>query len=216
MFILNVRSMNIFSSASCSLFSIAHNFWIDFCLTYKGLLIFVVISRINALNLCTSEIFLSALPSPTGGESLVVFLYIELNTFGCLYSTRGLIPTGNRRPGCLSFHPACTICLLQFCLMEISILFINPAMCLCFLLLCIIFHCSAFGGKGLIEMDSLSPISNSCFPRKVTYSEVSVSVQFSSVAQLCLTLRPHESQHTRPPCPSPIPGVHPNPCPLSQ
>ena len=30
------------------------------------------------------------------------------------------------------------------------------------------------------------------------------SVQFSSVAQLCLTLRPHESQHARPPCPSPI------------
>ena len=30
------------------------------------------------------------------------------------------------------------------------------------------------------------------------------------------SLRPHESQHTRPPCPSPTPGVHPNPCPLSQ
>ena len=28
------------------------------------------------------------------------------------------------------------------------------------------------------------------------------SVQFSSVAQLCPTLRPHESQHARPPCPS--------------
>ena len=28
------------------------------------------------------------------------------------------------------------------------------------------------------------------------------SVQFSSVAQSCLTLRPHEPQHTRPPCPS--------------
>ena len=40
--------------------------------------------------------------------------------------------------------------------------------------------------------------------------------QFSSVAQLCLTLRPHESQHARPPCPSPTPGVHPNPCPLSR
>ena len=26
----------------------------------------------------------------------------------------------------------------------------------------------------------------------------------------------HESQHTRPPCPSLIPGVYPNPCPLSQ
>ena len=28
-------------------------------------------------------------------------------------------------------------------------------------------------------------------------------VQFSSVAQLCPTLRPHEPQHARPPCPSP-------------
>jgi len=26
----------------------------------------------------------------------------------------------------------------------------------------------------------------------------------------------HEPQHTRPPCPSPTPGVHPNPCPLSR
>ena len=29
-------------------------------------------------------------------------------------------------------------------------------------------------------------------------------------------LRPHETQHARPPYPSPTPGVHPNPCPLSQ
>ena len=29
-------------------------------------------------------------------------------------------------------------------------------------------------------------------------------------------LRPYESQHTRPPCPSPIPGVYPHSCPLSQ
>ena len=33
-------------------------------------------------------------------------------------------------------------------------------------------------------------------------------VQFSSVAQSCPTLRPRESQHARPPCPSPTPGVH--------
>ena len=26
------------------------------------------------------------------------------------------------------------------------------------------------------------------------------------------SLRPHESQHARPPCPSPTPGVHPNSC----
>ena len=30
------------------------------------------------------------------------------------------------------------------------------------------------------------------------------------------SLWPHESQHARPPCPSPTPGVYPNPCPLSQ
>ena len=28
------------------------------------------------------------------------------------------------------------------------------------------------------------------------------------------SLWPHGLQHTRPPCPSPTPGVHPNPCPL--
>ena len=39
------------------------------------------------------------------------------------------------------------------------------------------------------------------------------SVQFSLVAQSDF-LRPHEQQHAWPPCPSPMPGVHPNPCPL--
>ena len=29
------------------------------------------------------------------------------------------------------------------------------------------------------------------------------------------SLRPHEPQHARPPCPSPTPGVYPNSCPLS-
>ena len=30
------------------------------------------------------------------------------------------------------------------------------------------------------------------------------------------SLRPHELQHARPPCPLPTLGAHPNPCPLSQ
>ena len=30
------------------------------------------------------------------------------------------------------------------------------------------------------------------------------------------SLRPHESQHTRPPCPSPTPGVHSDSCSSSQ
>ena len=41
--------------------------------------------------------------------------------------------------------------------------------------------------------------------------------QIRSVTQVVSnSLRPHESQHARPPFPSPTPGVHPNPCPLSQ
>ena len=40
------------------------------------------------------------------------------------------------------------------------------------------------------------------------------SVQFSC-SVVSNSLRPHEPQHTRPPCLSPTLGVHPNPCPLS-
>ena len=42
-------------------------------------------------------------------------------------------------------------------------------------------------------------------------SEVFSSVQFSC-SVVSDSLRPHELQHARPPCPSPTPGVHPNSC----
>ena len=46
------------------------------------------------------------------------------------------------------------------------------------------------------------------------------SVQFSPVqfsfSVMSDSLQPHELQHVRPPCPSPTPGVYPNPCPLSR
>ena len=41
------------------------------------------------------------------------------------------------------------------------------------------------------------------------------SVQFSRSVMSNL-LRPHEPEHVKPPCPSPAPGVHPNPSPLSR
>ena len=41
------------------------------------------------------------------------------------------------------------------------------------------------------------------------------SVQFSHPV-VSNSLWPHESQHATPPCPSPAPGVHPNPCPFSR
>ena len=42
------------------------------------------------------------------------------------------------------------------------------------------------------------------------------SVQIRSVTQSCPTLQPHELQHARPPCPSPIPRVHSNSRPSSR
>ena len=44
---------------------------------------------------------------------------------------------------------------------------------------------------------------------------MSCSVQFSC-SVMSDTLRHHEPQHTIPPCSSPTPVVHPNPCPLSR
>ena len=41
------------------------------------------------------------------------------------------------------------------------------------------------------------------------------SVQFS-YSVVSDSLRPHEPQHARPPCPSPTPGVYSNSCPLSR
>jgi len=41
------------------------------------------------------------------------------------------------------------------------------------------------------------------------------SVQFSHLV-VSDSLRPHESQHARPPCPSPTPGVHSDSNPSSQ
>ena len=52
-------------------------------------------------------------------------------------------------------------------------------------------------------------ISNLCF--KIVF----VSVQFSR-SVVSDSLQPHGLQHTRPPCPSPTPGVYSTLCPLSQ
>ena len=49
----------------------------------------------------------------------------------------------------------------------------------------------------------------------IIISPDTLSVQFSH-SVMSYSLRPHESQHTRPPCPSPTPGVHSNSCPLSR
>ena len=47
-------------------------------------------------------------------------------------------------------------------------------------------------------------------------SSIHVAANQFSRSVMSNSLRPHEPQHARPPCPSPTPRVHPNPCPLCQ
>ena len=51
---------------------------------------------------------------------------------------------------------------------------------------------------------------------KATSNHKKFSPVQSSHSVLSDSLWPYESQHARPPCPSPTAGVYPNPCPLSQ
>ena len=53
------------------------------------------------------------------------------------------------------------------------------------------------------------------FGKRRPITTVFSSVQFSH-SVMSDSLKPHESQHTRPPCPSPTPGVHSDSCPSSQ
>ena len=58
-------------------------------------------------------------------------------------------------------------------------------------------------------------ISKNKIKSQFQYPQIFHSVQFSR-SVMSNSLRPHESQHARPPCPSPSPGVHSNSRPLSQ
>jgi len=53
------------------------------------------------------------------------------------------------------------------------------------------------------------------FPHSCDPQSQRLSVQFSR-SVMSNSLRPHELQHARPPCPSPTPRVHPNSCASSQ
>ena len=66
---------------------------------------------------------------------------------------------------------------------------------------------------GIMSSDSLFTI-RTVSSYRTTYYQIR-SDQMSHLV-MSNSLRPHESQHARPPCPSPTPGVHPDSRPLSQ
>ena len=84
----------------------------------------------------------------------------------------------------------------------------------CFAILVWFLHTLTWISNKCTYVPSLPPPTLSRISRLLQSPGFS-SVQFShSVASD--SLWPHGLQHARPPCPSPTPGVHPNPCLLSQ
>ena len=81
------------------------------------------------------------------------------------------------------------------------------------------------GGYKIIEYCGCSYEIKTLAPWLKSYEKLdtllkSRDIQFSSVqinrSVMSNCLQTHESQHARPPCPSPTPGVHSNSCPSSQ
>ena len=72
-------------------------------------------------------------------------------------------------------------------------------------------------GKGYPLQYSGLENSTDCIVHGVT-KEVHIFSDFLQFSRSVVSdsLRPRESQHARPPCPSPIPGVHSDSCPSSQ
>ena len=73
--------------------------------------------------------------------------------------------------------------------------------------------------KQSVKYQNTKQSKNTCDKNKSTVSFLSYlnplqSVQFSRSVMLD-SLQPHESQHARPSCPSPTPGVYSNSCPSS-
>ena len=71
---------------------------------------------------------------------------------------------------------------------------------------------------GIETMSLMSPVlAGRFFTTSATCEALTlVSVQLFNHSVVSDSLRPHELQHTRPPCPSPTPGVYSNSCALSQ
>ena len=66
-----------------------------------------------------------------------------------------------------------------------------------------------------LDNHSQNSPSSSSPPTSLSFHCFTLSVQFNH-SVVSDSLRPHEPQHARPPCPSPTPRVYPNSCPLSR
>ena len=70
-------------------------------------------------------------------------------------------------------------------------------------------HCIYFCGQDYLRRNGVAVIDNKRIQSAISSAQFSCSVMPDS-------LWPHELQHPRPLCPSPVPGTYPNSCPWSQ
>ena len=84
--------------------------------------------------------------------------------------------------------------------------------CACVCVCVCLLHCRMFSNiSGFYSLNDWNIAPPSCYNQSIfsQFSQFSRSVVSES-------LRPHEPQQARPPCPSPTPGVHPNSFPFSR
>ena len=74
---------------------------------------------------------------------------------------------------------------------------------------------TTFKNEWILDLIEIKLHARNCEWHFICYLIITPLSQFSC-SVMSYSLWPHELQHTSPPCPSPTPGIHPNPCPLSQ
>ena len=130
---------------------------------------------------------------------VVVFFFLVAYVLGCLF--------------CVSLVSWGRLLLLWISLWALLIL--NP---IGFGLLCFHYHlflCIFFSFPFYFFSNQLIIHKHIVYPPYICIFNIfSCSVQFIC-SVMSDYLQPHESQHARPPCPSPVPGVYSNSCPLS-
>ena len=81
--------------------------------------------------------------------------------------------------------------------------------------MCMTFHLHKGEGENMTNFSELGRKKQTEYKKQACKSTIHFRVQFSR-SVMSNSLQTHETQHDRPPCPSPTPVVYPNSCPLSR
>jgi len=97
-----------------------------------------------------------------------------------------------------------------------ALLYTNGDVCLCLQQTCtIVFKAALYERAKNWQLSNVWQCKSGPISCDMLYKSIIRSDQISR-SVVSYSLRPHESQHARPPCSSPTPGVHSDSCPLSQ